>query len=161
MELPVIQPGGRTTGATPVFEKIGIVGLGLIGGSIALASRQVWPSSLVIGAVVVRLHDLSDRTLGLVMGFGAGVLISAVSFELVEESVDVSGGLGATALRALTGKAVPVMKTRGTVIAGPEGLPVFATVHPSYLLRIPDEAGQKREYARFIEDLRAAHAQVA
>jgi DNA polymerase len=69
-------------------------------------------------------------------------------------------GLGATALRALTGKAVPVMKTRGQVIAGPEGLPVFATVHPSYLLRIPDEDGQKREYARFVEDLRAAHAQV-
>jgi DNA polymerase len=69
-------------------------------------------------------------------------------------------GLGATALRALTGKATPVMKTRGTVIAGPEGLPVFATVHPSYLLRIPDEDGQKREYARFVEDLRAAHARV-
>jgi DNA polymerase len=66
--------------------------------------------------------------------------------------------LGATALRALAGKALPVMKTRGTVVAGPEGLPVFATVHPSYLLRIPDEEGQKREYARFVEDLRAAHA---
>jgi DNA polymerase len=68
-------------------------------------------------------------------------------------------GLGATALRALTGKATPVMKTRGTVVDGPEGLPVFATVHPSYLLRIPDQEGQKREYARFVEDLRAAHAQ--
>ncbi|WP_372622554.1 UdgX family uracil-DNA binding protein [Falsiroseomonas sp.] len=68
--------------------------------------------------------------------------------------------LGATALRALAGKALPVMKTRGTIVAGPEGLPVFATVHPSYLLRIPDEDGQKREYARFVEDLRAAHARV-
>lgn len=68
-------------------------------------------------------------------------------------------GLGATALRALTGRAVPVMTTRGQVIGGPEGLPVFASVHPSYLLRIPDEEGQKREYARFVEDLRAAHAQ--
>jgi DNA polymerase len=70
-------------------------------------------------------------------------------------------GLGATALRALTGKAVPVMKTRGTILPGPEGLPVFATVHPSYLLRLPDEDAQRREYARFVEDLRAAHAQVA
>ena len=67
-------------------------------------------------------------------------------------------GMGATALRALTGKVVPVMKARGTVIPGPEGLPVFATVHPSYLLRIPDEEGQKRAYARFVEDLRAAAA---
>jgi DNA polymerase len=69
-------------------------------------------------------------------------------------------GLGATALRALTGKAVPVMKTRGTTIAGPEGLPIFATVHPSYLLRIPDQDGQARAYASFVQDLRMAHAQV-
>ena len=68
--------------------------------------------------------------------------------------------LGATALRALTGHALPVMKTRGTVVAGPDGLPVFATVHPSYLLRIPDEAGQARAYAAFVEELRGA-AQLA
>ena len=67
---------------------------------------------------------------------------------------------GATALRALTGKPVPVMKARGTILPGPEGLPIFATVHPSYLLRIPDEAGQARAYASFVQDLRAAHAQV-
>ena len=68
--------------------------------------------------------------------------------------------LGATALRALAGKAMPVMKTRGTTIAGPEGLPLFVTVHPSYLLRIPDQDSQRREYGRFVEDLRAAQAQV-
>ncbi|WP_270936246.1 UdgX family uracil-DNA binding protein [Falsiroseomonas oryzae] len=68
--------------------------------------------------------------------------------------------LGATALRALTGKAMPVMKTRGTIVDGPEGLPVFATVHPSFLLRIPDQDGQQREYAKFVDDLRAARAQV-
>src|SRR5438067_12414463 len=49
MNLPVIQPGSRRDGPRPVFEKIGIVGLGLIGGSIALAARQIWPTSLVIG----------------------------------------------------------------------------------------------------------------
>lgn len=70
-------------------------------------------------------------------------------------------GMGATALRALTGKATPVLKMRGSVIAGPDGVPVFATIHPSYLLRIPDEAGQQREYARFVEDLRAARARAA
>ncbi len=48
MELPVIQPGRPTAGAPPIFEKIGIVGLGLIGGSIALAARAIWPTSLVI-----------------------------------------------------------------------------------------------------------------
>jgi prephenate dehydrogenase len=49
MELPVIQPGRRVEARPPIFEKIGIVGLGLIGGSIALAARELWPSSLVIG----------------------------------------------------------------------------------------------------------------
>src|SRR5438045_7867246 len=51
MELPVIQPGelNRRPAQTPIFPKVGIVGLGLIGGSIALAARQIWPTSLVIG----------------------------------------------------------------------------------------------------------------
>ena len=47
--LPVIQPGRRTDGNPPIFDKIGIVGLGLIGGSIALAAREIWPGALVIG----------------------------------------------------------------------------------------------------------------
>ena len=41
------QPGGA--GSPPIFEKVAIVGLGLIGGSIALAARQHWPTGLVIG----------------------------------------------------------------------------------------------------------------
>jgi prephenate dehydrogenase len=45
-----LTPEGRQPGSTaaPVFDKIGIVGLGLIGGSIALAAREVWPKGLVI-----------------------------------------------------------------------------------------------------------------
>jgi prephenate dehydrogenase len=65
LDLPVIQPGRRTTGETPVFRHIGIVGLGLIGGSIALASREIWPSALVIGVdnkdvleTAMRLHAI-------------------------------------------------------------------------------------------------------
>jgi prephenate dehydrogenase len=46
--LPMIQPGAAT-GSPPIFEKVAIIGLGLIGGSIALAVRHHWPSSLVIG----------------------------------------------------------------------------------------------------------------
>jgi prephenate dehydrogenase len=48
-ELPVIQPGAqRQPGPPPIFSKIGIVGLGLIGGSIALRARELWPAALVI-----------------------------------------------------------------------------------------------------------------
>ena len=49
-ELPVIQPGAaRQSAQPPIFSKIGIVGLGLIGGSIALRARELWPGALVIG----------------------------------------------------------------------------------------------------------------
>lgn len=44
--LPMVQAAGA--GAPPVFEKVAIIGLGLIGGSIALAAREIWPSGLVI-----------------------------------------------------------------------------------------------------------------
>src|SRR5204863_10139201 len=49
-QLPVIQPGqpGRRDTQPPLFAKVSIVGLGLIGGSIALRARELWPSSLVI-----------------------------------------------------------------------------------------------------------------
>jgi prephenate dehydrogenase len=47
-QLPVIQPG-TGDGSSPIFDKVAIVGLGLIGGSIALAVRETWPTSLVIG----------------------------------------------------------------------------------------------------------------
>ena len=46
--LPMI-PAGAAAGSPPIFNNVAIVGLGLIGGSIALAVRQHWPSSLVIG----------------------------------------------------------------------------------------------------------------
>ena len=46
--LPVIQPQPAAP-PPPPFDKVAIVGLGLIGGSIALAARKQWPSCLVIG----------------------------------------------------------------------------------------------------------------
>jgi prephenate dehydrogenase len=64
-DLPVIQPNRRLDGPPPIFDKIGIVGLGLIGGSIALAARQTWPASLVVGVdnkdvleTAMRLHAI-------------------------------------------------------------------------------------------------------
>lgn len=59
MELPVIQPG-RTDATPPVFRTIGIVGLGLIGGSIALAVHDLWPSALVVG---VDRHDVIESAI--------------------------------------------------------------------------------------------------
>ncbi len=64
--------------------------------------------------------------------------------------------LGATAIRSLTGKSASVLSSRGQVLASPFAGPVFVTVHPSFLLRLPDEQSQKIEYGRFVADLKAA-----
>lgn len=48
--------------------------------------------SLLIGALLVFAVPVGPRLLGAIMGFGAGVLISAVSFELVEEAVSLTDG---------------------------------------------------------------------
>jgi len=52
-------------------------------------------SSLVLGAVIAIAFDIRLRLIGLIMGFGSGVLISAVAFDLVEEAANSAGGHGA------------------------------------------------------------------
>src|SRR5437763_16356723 len=84
-QLPVIQPGKPAPGGSqPIFEKIGIVGLGLIGGSIALAARQLWPTSLVIGVdnkdvleTAMRLHAIDVAADDLVVLAEADIVILA------------------------------------------------------------------------------------
>jgi uracil-DNA glycosylase family protein len=62
--------------------------------------------------------------------------------------------LGATAAQALFGKAVRVTRDRGRPVPSALAPYAFVTVHPSALLRAPDEATRHREVLRFIEDLR-------
>src|ERR1700704_2206082 len=85
-QLPVIQPGRPLahSGAPPIFEKIGIVGLGLIGGSIALAARQLWPKALVIGVdnkdvleTAMRLHAIDVAADDLIVLAEADLVILA------------------------------------------------------------------------------------
>ncbi|WP_011582157.1 MULTISPECIES: UdgX family uracil-DNA binding protein [Chelativorans] len=78
--------------------------------------------------------------------------------ELTLIQPDVAVALGATAARALVGKAVPVMTLRGTITESAEGVPVFITVHPSSLLRVPDEMDRRRARELFAEDMRKVKA---
>src|SRR5438046_1298820 len=64
--------------------------------------------------------------------------------------------LGATAAQAIFGPTFRVTRERGKVLSSKLAPRVMATVHPSSLLRQPDEASREREYARFVVDLRAA-----
>ena len=62
--------------------------------------------------------------------------------------------MGATAVRAVLGRAVPITKERGKPIPLDGNNTGFITVHPSYLLRLPDEDAKAREYHAFVNDLR-------
>jgi DNA polymerase len=63
--------------------------------------------------------------------------------------------LGASAGQALLGRVVRIGAERGRPIAQGNDAPIFVTVHPSYLLRLPDEESRAKEYGRFVEDLSA------
>ncbi len=62
--------------------------------------------------------------------------------------------LGASAARALTGRDQTISRMRGKLMSLREGVEGFITVHPSYLLRLPDAAAKEREYANFVADLK-------
>jgi uracil-DNA glycosylase len=64
--------------------------------------------------------------------------------------------LGATAAQAVLGPEVRVTRDRGKVLKSDVAAKVLATVHPSSLLRQPDEESREREYKLFVADLRAA-----
>src|SRR6266446_6033201 len=64
--------------------------------------------------------------------------------------------LGATAAQAVFGPSFRVTRERGKVLSSKLAPKVVATVHPSALLRQPDEISRGREYARFVVDLRVA-----
>lgn len=72
----------------------------------------------------------------------------------------VTVALGATAARSLFGKVMTIGRERGRALRlpGEDGGEAWITVHPSYLLRLPDDAAKETEFARFVEDLKAAHA---
>lgn len=68
---------------------------------------------------------------------------------------DIVVALGATAAQSLLGKAVPVTKMRGEVIEREDGLRVFVTIHPSFILRIREPTDKEAERERFLQDMKA------
>ena len=68
---------------------------------------------------------------------------------------DLVVALGATAGQSLLGKPVAITKMRGEVIEREDGLRVFLTIHPSFILRIRDPQDQQAERVRFLKDIKA------
>jgi uracil-DNA glycosylase len=68
---------------------------------------------------------------------------------------DLVVALGATAAQSLLGKAVPITRMRGDIVEREDGLRIFVTIHPSFILRIREAADKQAERARFLADMRA------
>ncbi|MGY3446743.1 MULTISPECIES: UdgX family uracil-DNA binding protein [unclassified Bradyrhizobium] len=75
--------------------------------------------------------------------------------ELAAIKPELVVALGATAAQSVLGKITPINKNRGHLI-NHDATKVLVTVHPSYLLRLPDEKAKALEYQRFIGDLKIA-----
>src|SRR5204863_574117 len=63
--------------------------------------------------------------------------------------------MGATAVRGVFGKTIPIGRNRGRVLELDDGANGLITVHPSYLRRVEEE-DKEREYLAFVADLRLA-----
>ena len=66
--------------------------------------------------------------------------------------------LGATAARSLLGRSVTISSARSRTHYLPDGKIALVTIHPSFLLRLQDDASKEREYRAFVADLRRARA---
>ena len=76
--------------------------------------------------------------------------------ELAAIKPDLVVAMGATAAQSVFGKITPINKNRGRLIDLDDGTRALVTVHPSYLLRLPDADAKAREYQRFVQDLKIA-----
>jgi uracil-DNA glycosylase family protein len=76
--------------------------------------------------------------------------------ELIRPPVTVA--LGATAARSLIGKVVTISKVRGEPLALEDGSECWVTVHPSSILRAPDEAARREGKRLFLRDLKLIKA---
>jgi uracil-DNA glycosylase len=76
--------------------------------------------------------------------------------ELAAIKPDLVVAMGATAAQSVFGKITPINKNRGRPIDLDDGTRALVTVHPSYLLRLPDADAKAREYQRFVQDLKIA-----
>ncbi len=101
--LPVVQSTAGE-GKPPIFEKVAIAGLGLIGGSIALAARQHWPTALVIGLdrsevleKAMLLHAIDIAASDPVVIADADLIILAAP---IEANIGLLGGLEGNVVRS-------------------------------------------------------------
>ena len=76
--------------------------------------------------------------------------------EIAATEPDFVVALGATAAFALMGRTVVLARERGQLLRWSDGRAGMATIHPSAVLRSPDDASRREMFAHFVDDLRWA-----
>lgn len=66
--------------------------------------------------------------------------------------------MGTSAVRGIYGKILTITQARGRLIALPDGAQMIVTVHPSFLLRIPEPADRHEQYRLFVRDLKLCNS---
>ena len=94
-----------------------------------------------------RLHQRPDRE-------EISACLPWLEAEVALVKPDVIVCLGATAAQALLGPAFRVTKQRGQLMASTLGAPIMATVHPSSILRAPDDESRRAALEGLVTDLR-------
>ena len=131
--LPLHRPGGS---GPPLFSRIAVIGLGLIGGSVALAARRRWPDALVIG---VDRKDIVERAMILhAIDVGADDLGMASEADLIVLAAPVREicrllESGLSEVVAQEAVVTDVGSTKAVVIRAAAGLPAhvhFIGGHP-------------------------------
>lgn len=77
-----------------------------------------------------------------------------LDFEQAIVRPDIIVALGATAIRSVSGRPLAINRIRGRLLPLPGGVQMLATIHPSYILRIEDEADKRAQYKQFVADLK-------
>jgi DNA polymerase len=67
---------------------------------------------------------------------------------------DILVALGTTAIRSIYGRPVAISKIRGRTVSLPDGGRMLATIHPSYILRIKNDADKRAQYGKLVADLK-------
>ena len=127
----------------PPFERIAIVGLGLIGGSIALASRRQWPSSLVIAVDDKRVLEKAMVRQAIDVAADDPVILKEADLVILAAPVEQNQARLATLPADVPGRAV-VTDTGGTkrsTVAAAAGLPPRLTFVGGHPLAGAAEAG--------------------
>ena len=121
--LPVLG-GAQGSGAAPSFQRIAIIGLGAVGGSLAMALREAWPASLIIG---VDTHEAVEAAIRLhAIDVGAADLVVAGDADLVVLAGGLTENLGVLPFLAdaIAGEAVVlVMGSAAPIAPAAQSLP--------------------------------------